>query len=206
MTIPACTILSSLPTTKTIQFPGGATLSQIVAAGTQIPDALDAATNLLSQTNAALSPLIPVLDLLETILALVDCVKAIPAALGPPPDPTGVADCIPTLSEKAGKLLALVPQLSLPNLIVDVLDCAVQYLAGVRDTLETIIAKSAALASAQERAGELGDANLASIVACASENLSIQLVAINQSGAEPLRLFADLTAQKASPGGVENFS
>ena len=190
MTIPTCTQLPSPPTVKQIQFPGGASLEQILAAGSEIPDSLDVATTLLSQANAALAPLVPLFDILDTVLVIVECVKAIPDALGPPPDPSGVAACLPVLSEKVAKLLALVPQLSLPALIVDVLDCVIGFLEGVRASISALIGKQAQIVIAQTRATELGDANLEDIVACAEANLALQIDAINESLTPVTRLLS----------------
>lgn len=41
--------------------------------------------------------------------------------LGPPPDPTALAACIPELAEKLSKRLKLIPQLSLPYTIMGIL-------------------------------------------------------------------------------------
>ena len=60
----------------------------------------------------ALTPLMPFFDILETVLALFDAVKAVPDTIGPPPDPTALAEALQKVAEKVVSLLRLVPQLS----------------------------------------------------------------------------------------------
>jgi len=60
----------------------------------------------------ALTPLVPIFNIIDTVVAIFNCVKAIPDMIGPPPDPTVLAACLPDLAEKVNKLLALIPQLS----------------------------------------------------------------------------------------------
>lgn len=181
MAVPECIKIPSLPTPKEITFPGGATLSQVLAAGSEIPDPLDMVTNLLAQANSALAPLVPVFNIIDVVIALFDCVKAIPDSLGPPPDPTAIAKCIPDLAEKAAKLLKLIPQLSVPLLVVGIIDCIIDFLKGIKQQLQAIIDQLIEIANAATKAAELGDANLQLVVDCANENIGIQLQAMNDS-------------------------
>jgi len=181
MAVPECIKIPSLPTPKEITFPGGATLSQVLAAGSEIPDPLDMVTNLLAQANSALAPLVPVFNIIDVVIALFDCVKAIPDSLGPPPDPTAIAKCIPDLAEKAAKLLKLIPQLSVPLLVVGIIDCIIDFLKGIKQQLQAIIDQLIEIANAATKADELGDANLQLVVDCANENIGIQLQAMNDS-------------------------
>jgi len=181
MGLPECITIPSLPPPKEITFPGGATLGQMLAAGSEIPDPLDSVTNLLAQANSALAPLVPIFNIIDVVIALFDCVKAIPDSLGPPPDPTAIAKCIPDLAEKAAKLLELIPQLSVPLLIIGIIDCIIQFLEGIKQQVQAIIDRLVAIASAASKADELGDANLQLVVDCAKGNIDIQLQAMNDS-------------------------
>jgi len=192
MAVPECINIPSLPAPKDITFPGGATLGQVLAAGSQIPDPLDSVTNLLAQANAAMAPLVPVFNIIDTVIALFNCVKAIPDSLGPPPDPTKLAECIPDLAKKVDELLKLIPQLSLPLLIVGIIDCLIEFLKGIKQQLEALIERLIEIANAATRAAELGDTQLQLVVDCAEDNINIQLEAMQQSFAPINKLIAVL--------------
>jgi len=181
MAVPECITIPALPPPKEITFPGGATLSQVLAAGSEIPDPLDMVTNLLGQANAAMAPLVPVFNVIDAVIATFNCIKAIPDSLGPPPDPTKLAECIPELAEKVDALLKLIPQLSVPLLVVGIIDCIIDFLKGIKQQLEAIIDKLVEVANAATKADELGDAKLKLVVECAEENVNIQLQAMNES-------------------------
>ncbi|GAB5546941.1 MAG: hypothetical protein SangKO_067010 [Sandaracinaceae bacterium] len=119
----------------------------------------------------ALTPLMPFFDILETVLALFDAVKAVPDTIGPPPDPTALAEALQKVAEKVVDLLRLVPQLSLPFTILGLVDLILHTLSEARDVLVGLQARGAALGAAEERARELGDAQLLEIVECARANI-----------------------------------
>jgi hypothetical protein len=178
VTVPQCIKIPESPIPKGLTLPGGGVLSQLLAAG---HDSLDAVMNLLAQGNSAMAPLIPIFNIIDAVIALFNCVQALPDALGPPPDPSKLSKCIPGLVEKIDQLLALLPQRSLPLLIIGIIDCLVDYLIGVRQQLLGLIEHLAQVASAATRAEELGDVNLLDLVKCAEDKVEIQLDAINDS-------------------------
>src|SRR5688572_26832363 len=91
-----CDVLAGYPNEPTIRLPGGAELRAQLAG--LPPSLFEIAKSLLGQANSALAPLTPIFDIIETINALHNCVKAIPDALGPPPDPSKLAGCLPELA------------------------------------------------------------------------------------------------------------
>ena len=107
MALPICLEIPELGDPPVITLPGGVSIQQF---------------NLMEAIQPALTPLMPVFDIIDTVVAVFNCVKAIPDSLGPPPDPTALAACIPELAEKVSKLLKLIPQLSLPYTIIGIID------------------------------------------------------------------------------------
>lgn len=192
MALPKCIKIPRLPKPKEIVLPGGVTLGQVLTAGSQIPDPLDAVTNLLSQANAAMAPLVPIFNIIDTVIAVFNCIKAIPDALGPPPDPSKIAKVLPKLAQKIDELMKLIPQLSVPHLIVGIIDCLIEYLNGIKSQLQTIAKKLLQIANTASRAAELGDTKLDLIAKCANDSLSIQIEAMNQSMAPMNKLIAVL--------------
>jgi hypothetical protein len=175
MTIPECKPLPRLPAPRQIVFPGGAALSQVLAAGSEIPSGLDAATNLLAQASPAMAPLMPIFNIVDAVLALVECVQAVPDALGPPPDPAKMAEALSQLAEKLPKLFDLVPQVATPRMVIGMLDTLIDFLKGLRDQIEAILVQAERTQAARAKAEELGDENLLHIAACAEGHARAQL-------------------------------
>ena len=99
MPLPICIEIPEIPDPFSLTLPGGVSIEHI---------------NLMEVIQPALTPLVPVFNIIDTVVAVFNCIKAIPDSLGPPPDPTALAACLPDLAEKVDKLLKLIPQLSLP--------------------------------------------------------------------------------------------
>jgi hypothetical protein len=181
MAIPECKPIPRLPAPREIVFPGGAALSQVLAAGSQIPSGLDAATNLLAQASPAMAPLMPIFNIIDAVLALVECVQAVPDALGPPPDPAKMAEALSQLAEKLPKLLDLVPQVATPRMAIGMLDTLIDFLEGLRDQIEAILLQAERTQAARAKAEELGDENLLHIAECAEGHARAQLQAMADS-------------------------
>ena len=178
MAIPECKPIPRLPAPRQIVFPGGAALSQVLAAGSEIPSGLDAATNLLAQASPAMAPLMPLFNIIDAVLALVECVQAVPDALGPPPDPAKMVEALSGLAEKLPKLLDLLPQVATPRMVIGMLDTLIDFLEGLRDQIEAILLQAERTRAARAKAEELGDANLLHIAGCAEAQGQAQLQAM----------------------------
>ena len=178
MAIPECKPIPRLPAPRQIVFPGGAALSQVLAAGSEIPSGLDAATNLLAQASPAMAPLMPMFNIIDAVLALVECVQAVPDALGPPPDPAKMVEALSGLAEKLPKLLDLLPQVATPRMVIGMLDTLIDFLEGLRDQIEAILLQAERTRAARAKAEELGDANLLYIAGCAEAQGQAQLQAM----------------------------
>jgi hypothetical protein len=128
-----------------VRLPGGPVLSAMSTSS--VPSEGEVTRSLLGQLQAALAPLMPFFKMLDTILALKDLAQAIPDALGPPPDPSKLAEAVSKVLSSAESLAQLVPQLSVPILIRDLVVLLVRFLS----SLETDLL---AIEGAQERATE----------------------------------------------------
>ncbi|MBI3184813.1 MAG: hypothetical protein HYZ28_21965 [Myxococcales bacterium] len=170
-----------------VTFPGGAEMC-VQLPTTSVPDPMELSKQLMAQANAALAPLVPMFNILDVVLALFACVKAIPDSLGPPPDPSKLAKCIPDLAEKAGKLLKLIPQLSVPLMIVGLIDVLLSFLEGLRGQLKAIIDAQVKIAQAATRAAELGNVQLQTVVDCANANIEAQMKNLGEGAAPVNRL------------------
>ena len=165
MALPLCIQIEPIELPD-LTLPGGVSMQQI---------------NLMQAIQPALTPLVPIFDIIDTVVALFNCVKAIPDSLGPPPDPTVLAACIPELSEKISKLLRLIPQLSLPYTIVGILDLVIDTLRQARSQISHLQQQMQQITRAIDRAKELEDAGLIAITSCAEANVAQEAANVGKS-------------------------
>jgi hypothetical protein len=131
--------------------------------------------DLLGMMQPALAPLVPLFNVLEAIVAIKKCVEAIPDALGPPPDPSKMIDCIPNLAEKVAALLKLLPPLSIPTMIKQLLNCIIREIGKFRSFIVGLQQQMLRIARIVERAAELEDPEFNLIAVCAADRVASQL-------------------------------
>jgi len=166
MALPICIEIPEIPDPFSITLPGGVSMESI---------------NLMEQIQPALTPLMPLFDIIDTVVAVFNCIKAIPDTLGPPPDPTVLAACIPELAEKVAGLLKLIPQLSLPYTIIGIIDLIIDTLRQARSLLLHLQAQMQQILGAIDRATELEDAGLMAITSCAQANVAQEAANVGKS-------------------------
>jgi len=153
----ACIPIPSLRPAQPLTLPGGVRLEQ---------------PELLRVAQPALAPLVPLFDVVDTVIAVFDCIKAIPAMFGPPPDPTLLGPALEKLADKTMKLMRLVPQLSVPYTILDIVDLVIGELRAAQQQLHHLQARLRQMDRALTRAAELHDEELTAIVECSQANVA----------------------------------
>ena len=186
--IPICIEIPELPDPLTLTLPGGAEIQHL---------------NLLDLVQPALAPLVPLFNIIDTIVALFNCVKAIPDTLGPPPDPTALAECVPELAEKVAQLLKLIPQLSLPLMIVGLIDLVINTLSQARDVLVHLQTQMEQILNAIDRATDLDDAGLMAIIQCAQANVAQEAANVGKMLASLGKLIGLINLFMGMIGGPE---
>jgi hypothetical protein len=199
-----CAELTVTPQRLSIAFPGGASLDpELPDLG--IADPVRLSKQLLAQANAALAPLGPVFNLVDIALALVKAVNAIPDAISHL-DPSKITGALPELAQKAGKLLPLVPQASVPLMILGLIDTLLVFLGGLAGQLRALIDQQVRIQKAENRAAELGNAQLQAVADCSKHHVAAQLQSLSESVAPVNRLialinvFAELAGLGPLPG------
>jgi hypothetical protein len=132
-----------------------------------------------------------------------NCIKAIPDTLGPPPDPTVLAACLPDLAEKVAKLLKLIPQLSLPLLIVGLIDLVIDTLRQARSLLLHLQQQIVQILGAIDRATNLEDAGLMAIAQCAQANVAQEAANVGKALASLGKLIGLINLFMGMVGGPE---
>lgn len=178
-----CVSVNTGPGELCITFPGGATLC--AQAGYDFGDPAAITRALFAQVNSSLMPLTPMFNTIDVAMKIVECIKAIPATIGPPPDPTALAKALPGLLEALEKLVAILPPLSIPKLVVDIIRAIVMGLIGLKGELTALIRQQARIIELATKAAKPGNIVLLSVLDCATQNFDAQLANLN-TGLAPL--------------------
>ena len=180
-----CVDLKIAPGLFCVTLPGGAEIC--VQADANVPDAADAARKLFEQANAALTPLVPIFNIIDIVIAIVNCVKTIPDIFSSvPPDPRELIACVPDLLKKLNALLALLPATSIPLLAAQILDALIAFVAAYKQKLIIMRRRLDAVIRAQTRAAQAGNVQLQILMDCAEANISAELVNLN-AGFTPIQ-------------------
>jgi hypothetical protein len=171
----------------TVLLPGGVAVSAI--SGTETGDPSKIVRGLLAATNPALTPFMPVFDLVEALKSVADM-----GAATIPPDPIAFGEAAAKLAEKLVKLGSMVPQVAVPNLAKSVV---LTIAAGMRATAGQVRAMAAHAERVEADAAralalpEPARTSLLLVVDCARGNLQVQ--AANEAAAlEPLNRLISL--------------
>ncbi|MBU1483177.1 MAG: hypothetical protein KKH12_16055 [Gammaproteobacteria bacterium] len=146
---------ASIPDICSILMPGGAEI---------------AAPNVLERLQPALAPLAPIFSTLEAVVAVKNCIDASVEAISTL-DPQPLIECVPGLARAVDKLLALLPQASIPLTTAQTLDCVIVTLGKLRSVLLSLQAQVKRIARVASRAAELDDPKMQFVVACANDRV-----------------------------------
>ncbi len=186
MAIPDCPVITIGSQGADITFPGGAKIPVMVPEIN--PNDLQITKALLGQASGALAPLVPIFNLIDAMLAVKDFAEAVPGLIT---DPGALTSAITSLIEKITALASLIPQLSVPLMILDLIDVTITALGGVITQLEAVLIQEAKIAAAATAATQPGNESLLTVVACA-EGINVQTKNGIGEGLGPLNSFFGL--------------
>jgi hypothetical protein len=186
VSLPLCAHIPSFPNPFSLPLPGGIEIERI---------------NLMDIVQPALAPLVPVFEIVDTVVAVFKCIKAIPDALGPPPDPTKLGSAVPELAEKVDKLLRLLPQVSVPIMVVRLIDLVIETLTTARGQLAQLELQETRIATTVDRATHLNDGGLLAIAECARGNLRQEAANVGKQLASLGRLLGTINLLMGLIGG-----
>lgn len=161
-----------------VRLPGGASVSAIPAELNTSP--LKLARSLMAQANSAMTALQPVFNLVGAILAIKDFAQAVPQLVF---NPKAVVDAIKDLVEKVDALVTLLPQLSVPAMVLDLVDVIIVYLQGIQQTLEALAEQEVKADAAKVAAQASGLTVLAQVAECANDQIGDVLAGMQASSA-----------------------
>jgi len=165
-----CFDLPEIPDLEDICFPGGFCLSYIWDAIDQIPHLADISLDFFSQIGPAMAPLQPFFNLLDTVLAIFRCVQAIPKVITEL-DPSELLNCIPALAELIDQILKLIPQLSIPKMIIAAIKNLAALLRAIAADFLYLQSQLQRIADMIDRAADLNDVKLNGFLVCAQDTV-----------------------------------
>lgn len=171
-----CPALTPIAGIDDICFPGGLCLSSIFTPD-QYPRVSDLVMNQLAQIGPAMAPLKPFFDVLDTALAIFRCIESIPDCITSL-DPSGLINCVPDLAEKINQLLSLIPQLTIPRMIIALIRNLAAFLRAFADDLEYLKQRLARVAQAISRAADLNDVTWGGFLQCAENTVGDEMDAL----------------------------
>ena len=177
-----CITLPDIPTADKICLRGGLCLEYIWDGIGKIPHVADVPLAFFGQIGPAMAPLKPFFNLLETVLSIFNCVKAIPDAITSL-NPSELLQCIPAMAKAVDQVLKLIPQLSIPKMVIALIKNLATLLRGVASDLSYIQSQFDRIGDMIDRAADLNDHKLNGFLVCAQEDLATT----NLSTAEALR-------------------
>lgn len=212
-----CFDMPEVPTIDEICFPGGFCLSYVWDAIGKIPTGADIATDFFSQIGPAMAPMKPFFDMLDTVIQIFKCLKAIPEAIMSL-DPGKILDCFPALAKLIDQLLKLIPQLSIPKMIRAILRNLSVLLRSIANEFEYIDRQIKRIARSIDRAASLQDVKMNGFLVCAQNDLNQSVLSTAEAlkglgriillvnifigliGADPIPCFGSLIENNISSG------
>ena len=166
-----CIVLEEIGEIDDICFPGGFCISYIWDAIGKIPGAADIPMDFFSQIGPAMAPLKPLFDILDTVLQIFKCVKAIPKTIVTL-NPSELLECFPALVKLINQLLSLLPYISVPKMIKAILNNMARLLRGIAGDLTYIQAQLQRIADQIDRASSLGDVKMNGFLVCSQNTVN----------------------------------
>jgi hypothetical protein len=165
-----CLPLPAIPTARDICLPGNLCLSVVWDGIGQIPHAADIPLQLFGQLGPAMAGLKPLFDVVEFAVAAFKCIKAIPDAITQL-DVTELLKCVPELAKAIDKILALIPQLSIPRAIIALLKQMATLVEALAADFLFLQSQLQRILDGLDRAADLGDTTLAGFLVCAQSTV-----------------------------------
>src|ERR1700742_140941 len=172
-----CVPVPEYPKPLCLTLPGGA---EVCPSTGELPPALFTFAKIaLGAANSAMAPLAPIFTIIEVITSIQKCLAAVPGIVGPPPDPSKLVQALEDLAEKMSKLLQLIPQLSVPLMVVQLIDIIIATIDGAASEMTSLARFLATIQQAEFLAAQAPGLN--PIALCARSSLEMQMSNIEAS-------------------------
>jgi hypothetical protein len=169
MAYAVCVELPEMEIAPAVNMPGIGELTFIRDTLADMPRISDQVFKLLNVMSPALAPVYSLIRVLDIIIAIIDCVKAIPKSL--PFNPQPLIECFTNLFEALSALVALLPPFAYIRLIVDIVALIRAVVDDMLDVFAVIDREVSQIKATIDRAMADNDTILLQIGDCAKDNL-----------------------------------
>jgi hypothetical protein len=166
-----------------VVFPGGSSIC--ATAGLETGDASTVVRSFVGQLSTGLAPVQPTLTLIETALAIKDCLMAIPAMFSVPPQPQRFSEGLASLLAAIDKLLQLLPQVWVPRMVAQIINVLIYSLLAQREEIAVLSRQLARIAASLTKAAKPGNHALVLAIDCAQASYDVSLQNLS-AGVEPI--------------------
>lgn len=128
-----------------------------------------AVQSIMAQLGPALAALQPILRIIDAVTSLFEVLKKAPEI---PVDPAGFIESLEEATVKIAKLSTLVPQLSVPAMVITTIGACAKYLTAIIGQLSSIAAAGAAAQEVMDQAVAAGDVQLQTEAQCSLDNVA----------------------------------
>lgn len=150
-----------------VTLPGGAVISSM--SQKTGPNMMDQVRSLLSMAAPAMAPLTPIFDIIGALIAIKDFALSVPKVVT---NPGAVLKAGKKVVEKVSKLLALIPQASVPLMVRDLVDTIISLLEALSTELNAVVAQQARIEAA--RAAVASAPAMAAVLAAAEAQQAVE--------------------------------
>ncbi|MCP4573338.1 MAG: hypothetical protein GY838_13365 [bacterium] len=126
-----------------------------------------AVQSIMSQLGPALAALQPALILIDAVTALFTVLERAPEI---PVDPAGFIEALNEARQKIAKVATLIPQLSVPLMVITTISACAKYLTAVIEQLTEVATATASAQALMDQAVLAGDTALQTEAQCALNN------------------------------------
>lgn len=165
-----CISLPEIPSLERVCLPGGVCFDYNWSQTGIVPSLSDMAVDYIGKLGPAMAPLQPFFQMLDTVVQIFKCLKAIPDAITTL-NPTDLLECVPTLAEMVDQLLSLIPQLSVPKMVIAAIKNVALLLRGVAMEFQDIQRAIDRINQGIDRAASLGNVQMNGFLVCAQETV-----------------------------------
>lgn len=180
-----CPVIPPLPDPLEITLPGGISMEHI---------------NLVEIIQPALAPLVPLFNIVDTVVTIFNCLKAVPDVVN---NPGAIIECLGDLGKAIGKLLQLVPQLSVPLMVIGLVDMLIATLKQAQNQFVNLNKQIKQITEAVDKAKELNDPTLMAIAQCAEANVAQEAANVGKQLASLGKLLGIINLFMGLIGGPE---
>jgi hypothetical protein len=193
---------------KEITIPNLGVLEAAQAAISSIPDPADVAAQLMDKINLAMLPLRKYLQMVEGVVAIKQCIEAIPRAIIRV-SPTPIYDCLKALVRALAPIIADIPPIPYIRAFLDIAEYMVDLIDSILELMQELDNRIDRLLDLRAFAQGIGDIDLINFSNCGLKDVTLSMQQIldllryiqpvvNILLAVILRLLPTPAAQKAS--------